>query len=378
MVLHDLNNRGSDRKPTQIPEAWRPRLELDEHGGYAVSSPRTWEISDAVEILAEFDLDPNQWRVVSVRQSKWQRYDEEWLHSYRVNVVPAGVSYVPDVDQLADEIRRWKPRKVDKTKGDLTFLAVMGDTQWGKDAGDGTKGTIARVLEARERALHNLKAHRDKVGTIALPQIGDCIEGIVSQGGRIQGRLDLALTAQIRLGRRMLLEWVKTFAPYTDKLIIPVVPGNHDETTRQLITEPTDSFQVDIVAAVLEACGENPELGHVEARFPDVDNTTLAINLSDTLVGFAHGHQARDMVKWWEGQALGATPVGQADILISGHYHHYRAQQVGHRTWIQIPSIDGGSAWFRDRKGYDSPPGLITLTVGADHNPLTNLSLIGV
>jgi predicted phosphodiesterase len=377
----DLTNpgpQGSDKRNLAPKEAWRPHLELDENGGYFVSTPQTVEASDASELMREFDLDPAQWIVTGVRRSKWQRYDGEWLTSYRVNVRPRNfIGTLLDPSEIEEEIRKWRPGKVKPVKGDNTFLAAIGDTQWGKDAGGGTEQTVARVMAAMQGTLarfHEVKGYG--VGQIALPQMGDCIEGIVSQGGRIAGRIDLPLTAQIRLGRRVLLEWVKAFAPLTEKLIIPVVPGNHDESTRALITDPLDSFQVEIVAQVLDICRDNPSLQNVEGRFIESDNTTLAVDLSGIMVGFAHGHQSRTIPKWWEGQALGQTPVGGADLLITGHYHHFIAQNLGPRMWIQIPSMDGGSAWFRDRKGLDSPPGIVTMLIGEDVDPRRHLAVI--
>ena len=35
------------------------------------------------------------------------------------------------------------------------------------------------------------------------------------------------------------------------------------------------------------------------------------------------------MERFWSGQALGRQPVGAADLLISGHWHHLRVQQLG-------------------------------------------------
>jgi hypothetical protein len=50
---------GSDVRATNTPEAWRPRMEIDESGGFVVSKPRpAGEIPDAADILKEFDLDP--------------------------------------------------------------------------------------------------------------------------------------------------------------------------------------------------------------------------------------------------------------------------------------------------------------------------------
>lgn len=371
--------QGSDKRNVAPKESWRPHMELDADGGYFVSTPRTEEPADAKELLAEFDLNPDEWLVTNVRRSKWQRYDGEWLQAYRVNLKPvAQHATLLDIGEIEAEIKKWRPAKQsNKSKGMHTFVVAVGDTQWGKDAGGGTEATVNRVMSAMDATVRRFDEIKGRgIGQIALPQMGDCIEGIVSQGGRIAGRIDVPLTAQIRIGRRMLLEWIKRFAPLTDKLIVPVVPGNHDETTRALITDPLDSFQVDIVSQVMDICAENPALQHVEARYVDTDNTTLAVNLSGVMVGFAHGHQSRNLPKWWEGQALGQTPVGQADILMTAHYHHFSALDLGPRFWVQIPSMDGGSAWFRDRKGLDSPTGIVTMVVGEDHDPRRDLAVI--
>ena len=378
--LAALSARGSDKKEAAPKEAWRPQLELDADGGYFVSTPRTKAIEDATELLAEFDLNPNDWIITGVRRSKWQTYHGEWLESYRVNLKPASAraSLVPYGD-LERELKKWKPKAAKVAKGNLTAIYAIGDTQWGKDAGDGTSGTVTRVMSALNSALGRHEELKSRgIGQIALPQLGDCIEGIVSQNGKIAGRLDLDLTTQIRVGRRVLLEWVKAFAPLTDSLVIPVVPGNHDESHRNLITDPVDSWQVEIVQQVLDIAKENENLQHVTARFPERDNTTLAVDLSGTLVGFAHGHQIRDPQKWWQGQALGNTAVGQADVLISAHYHHYAVRQLNHRLWVQTPALDGGSAWFADRTGMggNSPSGIVSMVVGEGHDPRRDLVVL--
>jgi hypothetical protein len=378
--LAALSARGSDKKEAAPKEAWRPQLELDADGGYFVSTPRTKPVEDATELLGEFDLNPNDWIITGVRRSKWQTYHGEWLESYRVNVKPAAAraSLVP-YDDLERELKKWKPKPAKVTKGNLTAVYNVGDTQWGKDAGDGTSGTVMRVMSALNSALerHNEIKNRG-IEAIAIPQLGDCIEGIVSQGGKIAGRLDLDLTTQIRVGRRVLLEWVKAFAPLTDELIIPVVPGNHDESHRQLITDPVDSWQVEIVQQVLDIAKENPNLQHVTGRFPERDNSTLAVNLSGTLVGFAHGHQIRDPQKWWQGQALGNTAVGQAEVLISAHFHHYAVKQLNHRLWVQTPALDGGSHWFADRTGMggNAPSGIVAMVVGEGYDPRRDLVVL--
>jgi hypothetical protein len=379
--LASLANQGSDKRTTSPKESWRPQLELDADGGFFVSSPRTEEPANATELLAEFDLDPADWIITNVRRSKWQTYSGEWLESYRVSLKPASArGLLIDASAIEAEIKKWRPKKEQKTYGDLTAIYNIGDTQWGKDAGDGTAGTVDRVMRTLQGSLQRHKELKNRgIGQIALPQLGDCIEGVVSQGGKIAGRLDLNLTSQVRVGRRVLLEWVKAFAPLTDNLVIPVVPGNHDESHRQLITDPMDSWQVEIVQQVLDICKDNPALAHVTGRFAERDNTTLAVDLSGTLVGFAHGHQIRDPEKWLAGQALGQTAVGGAEVLISAHYHHYAVKQLGPRLWIQTPALDGGSFWFADRRGLgggNTPTGIVSLVVGKGYDPRRDLCVI--
>lgn len=379
--LAGLAGAGGDKRETAPKESWRPQLELDADGGYFVSSPRPeGQPADAADLLAEFNLSPTDWLVTNVRRSKWQTYHGEWLESYRVTLKPAGYQIAAlDLDALDAEIKKWRPGKsVKPLRGNLTAMFCIGDTQWGKDGGDGSAGTVRRVRNGLNASLERLKELKPRgIGQIALPQLGDCIEGVVSQNGKIAGRLDLQLTQQIRLGRRILLEWVKAFAPHTDSLIIPVVPGNHDESHRQVLTDPMDSWQVEIVQQVLDICAENPALAHVQGRFGLRDESTLALDLSGTMVGFAHGHQARDMGgSWWSGQAMGRTAVGQAEVLITAHLHHYKVNQVGPNLWVQTPAMDGGSAWWKNARGLDSPTGIVSLVVGDGYDPRRDLVVL--
>jgi hypothetical protein len=169
---------------------------------------------------------------------------------------------------------------------------------------------------------------------------------------------------------------VKAFAPLVDELVIPTVPGNHDEPHRIVLTDPVDSWQIEVVSAVQDACAENPDLAHVQFRYPERDSLTLALDLNGTMVGFTHGHQARDLPKWWEGQATGRTPVGGCDVLISAHFHHYKVSQVGPRLWIQTPAMDGGSPWFRNTRGLESPTGIVSLVVGDGYDPRRDLVVL--
>ena len=382
--LTAIGTQGSDQRADAPSEAWRPRLELDASGGFLVSLPRpASETPDQASLLAEFDLDPTVWTVVSVRESRWQRYDGEWLRAFRATLKPVMAQDAvndADLDALCREIAKWKPgRTVHKTSGDASFVFAVGDTQYGKDAGGGSDDTVRRVLAGYEAGVQRLRELRKigrSIGTIVLPQLGDCIEGSASQQGRLLARSDLGVTQQVRLGRRMLMAQLKAFAPFAEHIIVPVVPGNHDEPHRLQVTDPVDSWQVEVASAVQDACAENDALAHIEFRYPERDTGTLAVETHGTMLGFAHGHQSRDAVKWWHGQATGRTAVGSADVLLTAHFHHFKAANVGPRLWLQAPSVDGGSPWFRDKTGLDSPTGFVTLVVGDNIDPRRDLAVL--
>jgi predicted phosphodiesterase len=382
LINADLNGVEEDIKRANTPSEYRARMDIGPDGGYFVSTPRTaGELPDAVEMFKDFDLDPEVWTVISIRKSRWQTFNGDWLEAARVSVKPAARTPGDDLDYnaLVLEISKWKPGKVESHTGPLYAVYAIGDTQYGKDAGGGTEATVRRVLTAIDEAVARhkelLKSGR-AIGTVVLPQLGDCIEGSTSQHGKVIGRSDLGVTQQVRIGRRVLMAWIKAFAPLCDELLIPVVPGNHDEPHRISMTDPTDSWQIEIAAAVQDACAENPALAHVKFYYPKPDNQTLALDLGGTILGLAHGHQAKDMGKWLHGQATGRTPVGSADVLMTGHFHHFRADQIGPRLWIQVPAMDGGSAWFRDKSGLESPTGIVSLVVGENYDPRRDLAVL--
>lgn len=376
---------GSDTRATNTPESWRPMVDVDNSkGGFIISKPRKEDEDENLEeIFIDFKLDQSKWAVSSLRRSRWQTFSGEWLEATRINLLPIGYEKENDLDleKLVDELKKWRPSKsIKASTGPLSSVYAIGDPQYGKDAGDGSAGTVRRVLYALEEAVvrqRELVKIGRKIGTIVLPQLGDCIEGSVSQGGRVIGASDLHVTQQVRLSRRMLMKWVKTMAPLAESLIVPAVNGNHDSAHRITMTNPTDGWQLDIVSAVQDACEDNPALAHVKFRYPEKESGNLTIDVNGFLIGMAHGHEARDTVKWWSGQSQGKTPIGAADILLTGHYHHFVAKQVGPRLWLQVPAMDGGSPWWKDRSGLESPTGIVSLVVGVDYDPRRDLAVIG-
>jgi predicted phosphodiesterase len=380
-LTDDLSKLGDDeqrkRVAKSIPAGFEPGIEYDSTGGVLKSVPRpAGDEPDHAELLAEFELDPAKWRITGLRRSKWQRWDGEWLESFRATFVPQTCTSFVGAEELLDIVAKWKPSNTSRKPQNalvspVAYVVVLSDTQVGKIDGEGSEGIIKNVLHKTDLAVARLKELRKagrEIDTIYLPTLGDCIEGMNSQGGKHIWRTDLDLTAQIRVYRRLLLHMVKTFAPLADKVIVPCVPGNHDEAVRvgnSMATTYTDSFALDAASAVADALADHPDYKHVSFVFPKYDTLSVTLDMAGTVVGLIHGHQCRGKaVEWWKNMAHGQQDIGEATLLLSGHYHHLKIEQSGRKTWMQAPALDGGSQWFENSTGQAAPAGMLTLTVG--------------
>lgn len=368
---HAAEVQSASQRP---PQGWEPGIAWDGQNGTLTTGPMTGPPTAWDEILKVWNLDPSEVEIVEpVQLRAWDAQTKEGIRRmfyYRVQIRRRreGVN----LDELLEIVDRWKPRKpVEVTTGGLAYLVNYADLQIGKIDGDGTAGTIQRVLTKTDAAAARLKELRKagrQIDTVYLNWLGDCIEGFESQGGRLAWRTDLTLTEMVRVYRRLILHTVKTFAPLAGKIICPVIPGNHDEAVRKITTRSDDSWAIDAASAVADALELAPEgYQHVSFVFPKQDELTLVLDMAGTGVGLAHGHQTRNKThKWWADQAHGIQPIGDpfVKVLLTGHYHHLRVEQAGARTWIQMPALDGGSQWWVNKTGQDCPAGLVTICVG--------------
>lgn len=358
------------------PSGWEPGVAWDGQSGTLTTQPMEAPPRDWSELLSVWDLDPAEYEVIEpVQYRAWDagigEGNVQRLYYYRANVRRRRVGQ-SGLDELLAAVGKRKPKLREADGGGLSFAVLAGDLQLGKPDGDGTEGTIERFLSKTDAAVRRVKELRRagrKVDSITLAWLGDCIEGNVSQGGSIAqaGRLDLTVSEQLRVYRRLMLHQVKEFAGLAERLVVPVVPGNHDEVERagKVVRRYDDSWAVEGAVAVADALNLAGGYEHVSFVFPGRDELTITLDVAGTAVGFAHGHQfGRDPVKWWSGQAHGMQPIGSATLLLAAHLHHLRVEQTGAKTFLQIPALDGGSTWWRHRTGQDSPPGLVSLLIG--------------
>ena len=166
-------------------------------------------------------------------------------------------------------------------------------------------------------------------------------------------------------------EQILQYAATGLEVVVVPIPGNHDEVERiggVMSTRYDDSWAIEGAAAVYDAFRLADRHDNVSFVFPERDELTVTVNVSNTLVGMAHGHQFggawAGWETWWKGQAAGRSAIGHAHILLAGHRHYWHCQDTGrNRTFIQTPSLDGGSTWYRHKTGHDARPGSVSLVV---------------
>ena len=385
--LEELSKPGStvgeaNYSRVAAPSGWEPGVKFQADGTRIVTLPPSVELGDESSWTAAVDslgvTVPSGFRVRLVESkydpAAWTRDDSEqklavtkavWRYRFVVEVCPARV----DVDDLLRAVgQRRGVKTIPEGNGLPVFCVAAGDLQLGKSDGDGSAGTVNRFLDAHANSFKRYKElrKRGKCEQVLILWAGDCIEGNTSQGGNLIGRNDLTLTEQLRVYRRLMMEQVKSFADIAEKVTVAVVPGNHDEVLRignQMASRYDDSWAIEgasQVADVMASAGyEN--VGWV---FPGRDELDLCIDVNGVKIGLMHGHQTRGKIETWlGGAAVQRRAIGTSDVLISGHYHHLKIQQLGPTTHIQLPALDGGSLWWRHKGGLDAPPGVITFII---------------
>ena len=371
---NDTKLSESMRRERRVP-AWVPGIDIGKDDGefrtlpIAVPSAGVTPEPEETELLREFDLDPAVWEITSARKSQWQSAAGDWLEARKVSFRRRGAA---GHGISSDEVERilspyQAQRLVYHPAEDAPYLVIpAGDLQLGKQDGGGTSATVERFARITDTVASDL-AKKEYKG-ILLPWMGDCIEGIVSQNGRLMAGLDISVTEQVRIYRRLMMHQIATLAPLAPRVLIPVVPGNHDETTRVQQMPILDSWAIEGAIAVRDWMDGRPEYEHVQFIFPEQGEAGVTVDVGGTVLAFIHGHTTganpNRVLTWWKGQAHGRQLAGEADILFSAHWHHLRVEATGgNRTWIQIPALDGGSEWFRRKTGDEPDAGILSVEI---------------
>lgn len=342
------------------------------------------------DILVRLNIDPDAFEIdgTSVRVSSWQtskRTDDGdrdviTLYSYRGNIIPRRDTInLPALYAAASR----KPRQQLKAASSgHTTVVVLSDVQAGKvGARGGTPELIDRLVEKRAK-LTSLLSLRKPSKTVLL-EAGDLFEGFES-GGNPAFTNDLSLHEQMDLGGVEVYNFVELMHRH-GRVDVVSVPSNHTawRNGKQNLGRPGDDLGL-LVHKQVERRAHAAGLDAVWT-YPAMYDESVTLDVDGTIVGLVHGNQysPRGAVEWWARQTHGGQPVGSADVLVTGHYHHLsilptgRNPYTGRSKWhIQAPTVDNGSDWFRNLRGDDSDPGLLVFDIDDNGFNLQSLTVL--
>lgn len=250
-----------------------------------------------------------------------------------------------------------------------TEVFAVADTQLGKagEEGGGTAETIERVLQAAERFAARVKVSKPR--TIVVTDLGDIIENCFSTPQQ-QGTNDRTVPEQIEDAVALYMKVLAILLPLAPRIVHVAVTSNHGEARVAMKVNPYGSendWGLMIQRIIQGKCADRG-WESIEFVRPPVNEDTAVFDTGEGVVlAFTHGHHSGTparMKTWWEKQIVGRRPGWDADLLLSGHYHHFSAESVGNgRAMIGCPSADGGSAWFTRRTGESALRGVLTLRI---------------
>lgn len=362
------------------PKGWEPGFEWDGRKGWVVSDPTPGKTSPQFEaLLADLGFDPETHEIVGpIQVRRWQqRPGDDYLYYHRATIALRVEHDDPDVEALTAQVYKRKPRKQHNAyAGGAGLVVAMADWQVGKADGDGVKGTMDRLddmVGLVEDRWRNLKRLGVPLEVLYPCWMGDLRESCGGHYVQQQFRTTLNNRDQRKVIRWAVDRAVDRWSRFAPMLGCKVVGGNHGEEREggKSYTDFADNVDVAVIEDVAYAFTKNPDrYGHVSWSIPN-DDLTATFDHDGLIVGLAHGHQAgfgsgEPMAKihrWWRGQMDGRQPIGDADILVTGHYHHAFVAQRGARTHMGCPALDGGSDWFKHSSGLESPPGTLSFVV---------------
>lgn len=282
-----------------------------------------------------------------------------------------------DLNDLIDAARSAPRHRTARGREGRALIVAWADLQIGKTGSrGGTEELVARVLDRLDALDDYIAEHPCE--TAVFVDVGDCTEGFQNVKSQMHTN-DLSFPEQLRVGRRMTTEGIIHLATTHDRVLVTGVPSNHGQwrAGKDLLGKPSDDFGIEILTSVADAFSLNPAaFGHVDFRVPGRWEETISLDVHGTILAAAHGHQVtrpERIPQWWAGQVHGGQPAADADILLTGHFHNFRIQPSGRsahtgraKWWIQAPTLDNGSDWYRLGTGEDSDPALLVFTVDSD------------
>lgn len=366
-MLENLN----PAKRVEAPKDWRPALEFDGSEGWAITPGVPGDqVPNFEQFLMEQGFDPKDYEIIGPpRTSRWQKYDESWLTSYRFNFRLKSKLDL-DLPLTWKVVKGQKAKPQVKVEGSKALVVMLSDFQVGKvDSRGGTEELLARIFASYDQL--EAKVKKGKYSQVFLCEMGDIIEGFYNKADQQQiYSNDRSIMSQVDLAISLVWELVKRLRNYSE-LTYATVASNHCQwrIAKQQIGNPGEDDWGVVIAKQLARLAKETDT-KLRVLIPEPMDESLAVDVFGDqfhVLGLWHGHQAsrpEGIPGWWTNQAFGNQPVSAATIGLTGHFHHLRVQELGQshnggsRFWIQGKTMDNGSNWYRLNSGSDSQAGI--------------------
>lgn len=356
------------------PQNFRPGVEFDGSEGVA-TTPGYSEKPDFDAFLLDAGFDPNEIEIVGTpRTSRWQKYDGEWLTSYRFHFRKK--TNLVDLPVLLAEAQKKAKINLISKPSETALVVLWSDLQVGKvDYRGDTQSLIERVGLMEERLMVKIK--NEKPQKVVFVDLGDTIEGFNNAAPMQQLKTnDLSIMEQVDLATTFAWQTLRRIAEKVPEVTYASVGSNHCQwrVGREAIGKPTDDWGV-FIGRQLARLAQESGLTNIRFLEPQPNDESLAVDVfgdSYHILGIVHGHQAKrpdEMGRWWRGQAFGKQAVSDATILVHGHWHHLRITELGStprgtsRFIVMASTLDNGSGWWKRVTGEDSVPGLVVFAL---------------
>jgi hypothetical protein len=306
---------------------------------------------------------------INYRVSSWET-PTGVQHSFRATAV-AQDGAAPTVDWSAGKARIENFDFVPAPKDTLTEALVLQPTDYqiGKtDANGGTAESTQRALTSFAKFAEIVKDRKPEY--VLLANTGDIIENFCNTAAQL-GTNDLDLPHQVGHAFALELEALRMLAPLAPRVVYATVPSNHGQWRsgpKSALGDSHADWGVVIAEQVATAMTLNNSFnGVVEVHAPPLHYESMTVQLGSSRIGLVHGHQRgtpEKLGEWWAHQDHGRMPTWDADILLAGHFHSFRAFQSGDGRWVFVgPSSDPGSSWYANLTGQRAVAGMLSFAV---------------
>jgi len=370
-----LENLVTPAPKVQAPEGWNPSVVFDGEGGEATLPAVEGDNPVDIEgFLRDAGINPDEIDIVGEpRISRWQvarpfPLDPMWMTAVRIRWRRKNAKL--DLPLLYALAKKTKPVKSKPVASGKALVVLWSDLQVGKvDHRGGTEAMFMRIAETQVNLIKKVKEVKPE--RIIFCDVGDTIENFGNVADLHQlATNSMSLMQQIDVATSMAYETLKQLVKYAPVTYLSV-GSNHCQfrVNKQKVGTPTDDWGIHIGRTLARL---SKEVGlDITFHEPATHDESLALDVfgdSFHVLGMVHGHQANrpeGIPDWWRKQSFSKQSVSAATVLVSGHFHHLRVQELGStnrgtsRYWVQAATLDNGSNWWRLNSGEDSQPGLV-------------------